>query len=128
MRDARNVYLCIFFTLEYASEQLVNPSDALNEFLSDANPFLWADKGSADPAVWIEFKHEYSLRFPTGDSTDEGSLIFAREYISAQGSYYSKVFPGGNGPSFLELFDKETDLAEWTRMLDDVERQEQSGN
>lgn len=41
-------------------------------------------------------------------------------------SRYVGVFPDGDTTPFLDLFDKETDLAEWTRMLDDVERQEQS--
>ncbi len=53
MRDAWSVYLCVFFTLECASEQTARPGDAI---------------------------------------------------------------------PFLELFDKETDLAEWTRMLGVVER------
>ena len=126
MRDVWDVYLCVFFTLEFASEQMACPGDALREFLSDANPFLWADKGSADPAIWIEFEHAFSSRFPDGDCTDEASLAFVREYLASQGAYYVGVFPDGDTTSFLELFDRETDLAEWTRMLDDVERQEQS--
>ena len=122
------MYLCVFFALEYASEQMACPGDALREFLGDANPFLWADKGSADPAIWIEFERAFSSRFPAGDCADEASLAFVREYLASQGAYYVGVFPGGDKTPFLELFDKETDLAEWTRMLDDVERQEQSGD
>jgi hypothetical protein len=126
MRDAWDVYLCVFFTLEFASEQMACQSDALREFLGDANPFLWADKGSADPVIWIEFERAYSSRFLAGDSTDEASLAFARKYLGKQGAHYASVFPDGDVAPFLELFDKETDLAEWTRMLDDVERQERS--
>ena len=87
---------------------------------------VWADKGSADPAIWIEFEHAFSSRFPDGDCTDEASLAFAREYLASQGAYYASIFPDGDKTPFLELFDKETDLAEWPRMLDDVERQDQS--
>ena len=126
MRDVWDVYLCVFFTLEFASEQMARPGDGLREFLGDANPFLWADKGSADPAIWIEFERAFSSRFPAGDCADEASLAFVREYLASQGAYYVSIFPDGDKTPFLELFDKATDLAEWTRMLDDVERQEQS--
>ena len=40
MRGAWDVYLCVFFTLEFASEQMACPGDALREFLSDADAFL----------------------------------------------------------------------------------------
>ncbi len=92
MRDAWSVYLCVYFTLEYASEQTARPGGALREFLGDANPFLWADMGSADPAVWTEFEHAYSSRFPTGGSSDEASLAFVREYLAGQGSHHTGVF------------------------------------
>lgn len=127
-RDAWDVYLCVLFTLEYASEQMACPGDALGEFLSDANPFLWADRGSADPAIRIEFERAFTSRFPAGGCSDEASLAFVREYLASQDAYYISVFPDDDATPFLELFDRETDLAEWTRMLDDVERQGQSGD
>lgn len=37
---------------------------------------------------------------------------------------YIRVFPGGDGTPFLNLFDSETDLSDWTRMLEDLERQD----
>lgn len=128
MRDVWDVYLCVFFTLEFASEKMTRPGDALREFLGDASPFLWAGKGSADPAIWIEFERAFSSRFPAGDGADEDSLAFIREYLVSQVAHYASVFPDGDVTPFLEHFDKETDLVELTRMLDDVERQEQSGD
>ena len=126
MRDPWNVFLATFFTLDYAFEEALDPSEGLREYLSDANPFLWKGKGSADPAIWIEFERDYLEHFPSGDAPDSESLAFVRAYLSQQGPYYIGVFPGGDETPFLELFDAETDPTEWTRMLDHLERQARS--
>lgn len=124
MRNPYHIYIATYFTLEYVFENQVTKGVALSHYLGEANPFIWTDKGSADPAIWIEFEQAFDKRFPSGETTDEESLAFVRDYLSKQGPYYIRVFPGGDETPFLDLFDAETDLSEWTRMLDDLERQD----
>lgn len=61
-------------------------NEDLRMFLSDANPFLWADIGSADPAAFVEFceivpQEEIALE----DSYDTASM-----YINALPYYYAQ--------------------------------------
>lgn len=128
MHSCWNCYLSMYFTLNYVWDGLAKPGNGLSEYLSDANPFLFKGRGSADPAIWLEFERDFLTRFPSGSALDEESLEFVRAYLAEKGPYYMKVFPGGDEVPFLNLFDAETDLAEWTRMLDDLERQEQEMN
>ena len=60
-------------------------NEDLRLFLSDANPFLWADLNSADPAMFPEFcniiqQEEISI---------EDSYNIAAEYINALPYYYA---------------------------------------
>ena len=124
MRDSWIIYLGMYCTLEYAYEQQEAPNECLREFLGDANPFIWADKGSADPAVWAEYEAAFLDRFADGAASDEDSLDFVQNYLAEKGAYYETVFPGDASTSFVKLFDDETTLTEWARVLDVIERQE----
>ena len=47
------LFSLIFFALDAQWDN--NPNDALGDYLSDANPFLFIDIGSADPACYDDF-------------------------------------------------------------------------
>lgn len=47
------LFCMIYYVLDACYDQ--NKNDILRQFLSDANPFLFEDSGSADPAVFEEF-------------------------------------------------------------------------
>ena len=56
MRDFMNnfeLFSLIFLSLDAQWDN--NPNEALGDFLSDANPFLWTDICSADPAYYDDF-------------------------------------------------------------------------
>lgn len=58
-----DTFVNMYYALE-AYEGFI--SDRLREFVSEANPFIWADKGSADPAVYIEFERAWNEKFGDG--------------------------------------------------------------
>ena len=124
MRKTHHLFVAMYFELEYAFQAQKLKGEALRHFLGDSNPFVWSGIGSADPAIWIEFERAFARRFPEGAPSDADTLEFVRGYLSKQGPYYIRVFPGGDETSFLALFDAETNLAEWTSMLDDLEEQD----
>ena len=65
----------IFFMLNACWEE--NKDENLGYFLSEMNPYLWVDIGSADPAVYEEFK-EFMKDKSLG--TDNGFSL-AKEYL-----------------------------------------------
>ena len=47
------LFIMIFYVLDYYQDD--NKGEELSIFLSDMSPFIFADEGSADPAVYSEF-------------------------------------------------------------------------
>ena len=73
------LYCMIYYVLDAEWDESKNPE--LGEFLSGANPFLFADIGSADPTVYTHFCDNIS-----GEITVENSYGIASEYITGLGS------------------------------------------
>ena len=72
------LYCMIFYVLDAAWDENKDPQ--LGEFLSDANPFLFDDIGSADPAVYENF-----CKTVTDTITVENSYRMAAAYIAGLG-------------------------------------------
>lgn len=70
------LFTMIYFALDaYYEKDIDDPF--INTVLSDMNPFVWADIGSADPAMYSEY-----LDFLGGRAiTLENSLNIARDYV-----------------------------------------------
>lgn len=69
------LYCMVFYVLD--AEWDDNHSEKLGEFLSAANPFLFADIGSADPAIYADFCKKVSERIPI-----EHSFAVASSYVA----------------------------------------------
>ena len=69
------LFTMIFYTLNHYWKD--NKSEELGRFLSDMNPFLFDDIGSAVPDVYLNF-----CEYINADITIENSFHFAKEYIS----------------------------------------------
>ena len=72
------LFTMIFYALDYEWDN--NHEQDLGNFLSDMNPFLFEDEGSADPAVYAEFCSVISEQV-----TEENSYDLARKYIDSVG-------------------------------------------
>lgn len=70
-----DIFVMMYYALD--SEYQYKPSDELRLFLSDLNPFRFADEGSADPVAYEDFQNAYREY-----GTDEqNGYTFAKEYI-----------------------------------------------
>ena len=87
----------------------------LGNYLSEANPYLFTDRKSADPAVYAGFSNCYDKYFTDDDITSEKSYSFVRKYLLSEHlSYY------GN---FAPLFD-DISLEEWTELCSIIKGEE----
>lgn len=69
------LFSMIFYTLNHYWQD--NKSEELGQFLSNMNPFLFDDIGSAVPDVYLKFCETI-----VGDITIANSFNYAKKYIS----------------------------------------------
>ncbi len=87
----------------------------LGNYLSEANPYLFTDRKSADPAVFDAFSHYFDNLYANDDVTVEEGYSFIRKYLNSENlSYY------GN---FTPIFD-DISLEEWTELCSIVADEE----
>ncbi|MCD8316376.1 MAG: hypothetical protein LUB61_03090 [Eggerthellaceae bacterium] len=97
--SCHQVYVAMFYALEAAFHR--NKDEELEQYVSDSNPFLWKDGGSADPAVYVGFAEAFDKAF--GDSAyEKDSLKFVRNYLKQGGS-----------PLLIEAFDSVVTPDNW---------------
>ena len=100
--SAREVFVAMYYILDVAYEKAC--SEELRQFLSDANPFLFKDGGSADPAVFIEFEQAFdAVEHSELDEAD--SLAFVQRYLEHQ------------DPELKAAFDSVADSSNWRLAL-----------
>ena len=70
-----------FKLLYYALDSIFDETkeEGLGEFCSNMNPFIFADEGSADPAIYSNYKKQFEERFNIECSISE-AYEFAKEY------------------------------------------------
>lgn len=102
------LFCMVYFVLDAAWEDTKDPM--LADYLSGANPFLFTDISSADPAVYERFCERVSDSVPLEDSYGE-----ARAYVDSLGN-------AALSNAFSEL-----DEAEWTLCVRDYLAQEHKG-
>lgn len=78
------LFCLVFYALDSVWE--ISHNDNLALFLSDINPFLWTDIGSAVPSAYIEFCEQ----IPQKEIPIEESHKIASEYIKNFKDYYVK--------------------------------------
>lgn len=79
----------------------------LGNYLSEANPYLFADRKSADPAVFDGFSNYFDSFYINDNITVEEGYNFVKKYLSSDHlSYY------GN---FTLIFN-DISLEEWTEL------------
>jgi hypothetical protein len=62
--------------------------DELGQYLSNMNPFLWKDEGSADPIIYSNFKSEFSKKFNSKCSFEDG-YNFVKQYLEKGNDTYT---------------------------------------
>lgn len=74
--NAFELFCLVYFLLDRAWDR--SRDDELGQYLSDADPFIWEDEGSADPAIYSEFIQ----RVPKDIDVD-GSYEIAKRYVKS---------------------------------------------
>lgn len=106
-------FVSMFYALDVAFKK--NGTERLRSFLSEANPFLWKDKGSADPAVYEEFSKSFGERFGIQGATPEEARLFVRDYLGIQDNEY--CWAEGD---FVAAFDSIVTPQLWERSLEET--------
>lgn len=114
--DAYSTFVNMFMALDAYWDE--SGDETLGGYLSEANPYLFKDRGSADPAVWTEFEAAFLKRFPTGYASVEDAHRFVRDYLAGIGDEYSRAYPGK-----VRLVDSFLDIAPLDRWSEVFEPQ-----
>lgn len=103
MADAYSTYVNLFLALDALWDECHD--DTLAGYLSEANPFLFKDGGSADPAIWSEFSAAFSERFPLGEASLKDAHDFVFKYLESLSDEYSDAYRGDLrlSDAFLEI-------------------------
>ncbi len=116
--DAYDSFVAMYQALDAAFDEHPS-SERLREFASEANPFLWKGKGSADPAVYIEFEHAWKERFGNHEIAAPEARQFVRGYLKTQDEDEYAFAPAGD-VTLVEAFDSMADEATWEEALSEL--------
>lgn len=116
--DVYDSFVAMYQALDVAFDEHPT-SERLRAFVSESNPFLWEGKGSADPAVYIEFERAWNRRFGRSDATAPEAREFARDYLGTQDEGEYSFAPAG-GMTLAEAFDSVADEETWEEALSDL--------
>lgn len=90
MFGAWKTFVNMFYALDLAYDD--NPSRTLGQFLSDMNPFLFRGAGSADPAIYAEFKHLFAMKFDNKNPDSKETYGFVVAYLEKKNPLFSSLF------------------------------------
>ncbi|MBQ7560666.1 MAG: hypothetical protein IJS99_02365 [Synergistaceae bacterium] len=94
------LFSLIFFAVDAVWQE--TQAEELTQFLSESDPFLWGDIGSADPALFYEFCE----RYPQKTIALEDSYKIACDYINFLPTEYQAVY--GAVPEAFYQTDEQT--------------------
>lgn len=114
---AYDTFVNMYYALDAAFEE--RSSDRLREFVSESNPFLWKDKGSADPAVYIEFERAWKKELGDGQVTPSEARRFVRAYLKAQDEGEYAFAPAGE-VTLVGAFDSIADEKSWEETFSEL--------
>ncbi len=107
--DSFKTFVIMFVKMRDVCDETL--SEDLRNYLSDLNPFWFSDKGSADPAEYIEFDEAFQAFF--GDTTPSTAELY--DFCKA---YVSKTAPAEAVDAFLR-----TEKKDWIEFFDSVEEE-----
>ena len=117
--DAYSVFVNMFLALDAAWESYEEEDNSLRSFLSEASPYTFLGKGSADPAIWAGFHRKFVARFSDESADLEDAHAFVVEYLGGMSGEYIEVFKGK-----VRLEDAFLEFAPLDRWLEVFELQE----
>lgn len=108
-----NAYYAIQEAYDSARRSWERPAQGLETFCRDANPFLWDEKGSAEPGVYESFAEGFVERFGDEECTADDGLAFVRSWLtSLEGGPY--------GTALVSSLDSVATKHSWRTACQDV--------
>lgn len=108
MLDTYTSFKLLYYALDSVFDETKN--EGLGEFCSNMNPFIFADEGSADPAIYSNYKKQFEEKF-----NKECSIIdaynFAKQYLNKETDIYAKYA--------IEAFNN-ISLEDWTNAANNI--------
>jgi len=95
----------VFIAMHRALDCLYDETkrEDLGNYLSEANPYIFTDRESADPAICADFCDYLSEKSSQDDFSPEESYLLVRQYLSSKYlTYY-----GNFAPIFDDIIDEE---------------------
>lgn len=117
--DAYNTFINMFLSLDAYWDE--HRDETIAGFLSEANPYLFKDKGSADPAVWLDFSSLFAKQFLSGRASLRDAHTFVQKYLVDMSEEYSKAYPGGK--RLDEAFAEIASLNRWEEAFEFLEEE-----
>ena len=104
MTSVNIIYIAIYRALECLEQEQENENEELSGFLDKANPYVFVDRKSADPAIYDEFQ------LWCGKQTIGNTYEMAKEYLSNKTKF---------GNIFCEISEEE-----WNDLIEIIEKEE----
>ena len=114
------IYRAVYAVLDNAYDA-GEKTGMLRAFLSDANPGIWTDAASADPAVYSRFGELFLERHPLGNADPYAALDVVEEFLKEMENEYAfaKEVPG---EGLWRPFDLMTNLLTWEAFFAEHQR------
>ena len=123
------LHIAMYRTLDSIYDELENPPEILSTFLSDANPYIWADHSTADPAIQADFDKSMD-RQNIGEEVDAAIAYNAvKNFLAEQNFQFAEWFEDishdKQHPYFVKLFEG-ISIDEWKKLCDIITKEEES--
>ena len=123
------LHIAMFRAMDCLFDEMKNPPEILDVFLTDANPYIWADHTTADPAVQADFDRSMD-RQNIGAQVDEATAynavkIFLAEQNLQFAEWFEDVSRDKQHPFFVELFE-DISPDEWKELCALVTEEEEA--
>ena len=119
----KQILIAMYKAMDCRYDELDESNETLDQFLTELNPYIWADRMTADPAIQADFKEFVESR-NFGDEIDPvDAYNLTKDFLAEKSVYYSEVFPDPKSIPFDELFE-DISIDEWKKLCEIVEREE----
>ena len=105
------LHIAMYRAMDCIYDEQEQPSEELLQFVSDANPYIWEDRTTSDPAIQSDFDKSMD-RQNIGTEVDKTIAYYA-----------VKNFLVEQNPEFAKLFE-DISIDEWKDLCDIVTEEE----
>ena len=121
--NCHDAFIAMYYSLDAAYDDARFAKEGVLSFLTDADPFIWKDRMSADPVVYSEFRSTFEGVFGSGTAEAEPVRSFCGKWLDDQIARH-EVYAG----SLREAFDSVATTQKWKDVLEYIQSQDDTGS